>query len=352
MAAPATEAQETGDTSAPRPSKFRFKSKRRHRNGDEDDRDDPNHRHKRRRHSDDESSSSRTHRHRSHRHHHSRRSHRSHRSSDHAHADDPSAYDDSYDANARSAGYLSPGAAFRESLFDALADDEGAAYWESVYGQPIHTYPRDQDGGGGGGELEGMDDEEYARHVRAKMWERTHQHVVEERRRREEEAERRRAEERRREREGGEEQTRGRDWSSRKVKVERAGSEDRAEEIARRERSRRAWEEYQKRWEVLRDKPPTVDDVEERGLAHIIPWPVPSGRLRHVNASEVESFLRDSLPSKGRGLETATTLKTERVRWHPDKMQQRFGHLGINDRVMKAVTSVFQVVDKMWNESR
>src|SRR5436190_10673322 len=36
----------------------------------------------------------------------------------------------------------SPDTAFRESLFDALADDEGAAYWESVYGQPIHIYPR------------------------------------------------------------------------------------------------------------------------------------------------------------------------------------------------------------------
>lgn len=38
---------------------------------------------------------------------------------------------------------LAPGDdAFRDSLFDALADDEGAHYWESVYSQPIHVYPR------------------------------------------------------------------------------------------------------------------------------------------------------------------------------------------------------------------
>ena len=35
-----------------------------------------------------------------------------------------------------------PEAAFRESLFDAMADDEGAAFWEGVYGQPIHVYER------------------------------------------------------------------------------------------------------------------------------------------------------------------------------------------------------------------
>src|SRR5436853_946524 len=37
---------------------------------------------------------------------------------------------------------ISPEAAFRESLFDAMADDEGAMFWESVYGQPIHNYPK------------------------------------------------------------------------------------------------------------------------------------------------------------------------------------------------------------------
>ncbi|CAI4217990.1 unnamed protein product [Parascedosporium putredinis] len=64
---------------------------------------------------------------------------------------------------------LDPEAAFRESLFDAMADDEGAAYWEGVYGQPIHVYSNERDGPQG--ELERMTDDEYAAYVRQKMWE-------------------------------------------------------------------------------------------------------------------------------------------------------------------------------------
>lgn len=85
---------------------------------------------------------------------------------------------------------LSADAAFRESLFDALADDEGAAYWEGVYGQPIHTYSRyvpmhesDQDAGDNP-VLERMSDDEYAAYVRTKMWEKSREHLMEERDRR------------------------------------------------------------------------------------------------------------------------------------------------------------------------
>lgn len=64
---------------------------------------------------------------------------------------------------------LPPETAFRESLWDAMGDDEGAAFWERVYGQPIHTYPNTyQDPQTG--ELEQMTEEEYARFVRNKMW--------------------------------------------------------------------------------------------------------------------------------------------------------------------------------------
>ncbi|PYH90802.1 hypothetical protein BO71DRAFT_401948 [Aspergillus ellipticus CBS 707.79] len=46
------------------------------------------------------------------------------------------------------------------------------------------------------------------------------------------------------------------------------------------------------------------------------------------------------------------TLKVERVRWHPDKIQHRYGGLGIEEVVMRSVTEVFQIVDHMWNEER
>lgn len=349
MAAQASGEQEAMDDTAPRSSKFRFKSKK-HRRGDEDDhgRDSEDgserterHRKRRRRSNDDSSS----HNHRHHRH---RRRHRYDRH-DKPSVDDPSAYDDTYSANTRSAGYLDPDAAFRESLFDALADDEGAAYWESVYGQPIHTYSRDGDRG----ELERMSDDEYAQYVRGKMWERTHQHVVEERRKRAEEAEQKRREQRRREKEWRKfrEEERGRESTRRRPRSERALSEDEAERRARRERRSKAWAEYQSRWGALRENVPGVDEKNE-SIERIIPWPVSSGRFRHVTPEAIEEFLKDVLPSRGRSEEAAAVLKIERVRWHPDKVQQRFGHLGIDERVMKAVTSVFQVVDRMWNDVR
>jgi hypothetical protein len=93
----------------------------------------------------------------------SHRSRKRHKSSRHAGADSSSQHHSSR---------LSPDQAFRESLFDALGDDEGAAFWQGVYGQPIHNYPdtyEDEETG----ELERMTEEEYAQFVRRKMWEKS-----------------------------------------------------------------------------------------------------------------------------------------------------------------------------------
>ncbi|KAK4123806.1 hypothetical protein N657DRAFT_645404 [Parathielavia appendiculata] len=46
----------------------------------------------------------------------------------------------------------------------------------------------------------------------------------------------------------------------------------------------------------------------------------------------------------------AARLKEERVRWHPDKMQQRLGGK-VDDKVMRDVTAIFQVVDALWNDT-
>ena len=47
----------------------------------------------------------------------------------------------------------------------------------------------------------------------------------------------------------------------------------------------------------------------------------------------------------------AARLKDERVRWHPDKIQQRAGGK-VDEAVMRDVTAVFQVIDKLWNDTR
>lgn len=104
---------------------------------------------------------------------------------------------DKPDPYSHSTSRLSPNQAFRESLFDALGDDEGASFWEGVYGQPIHTYPdtyQDEETG----DLERMTEDEYAQFVRRKMWEKSWEGIEaakEERRRENEQAKQRRREE-------------------------------------------------------------------------------------------------------------------------------------------------------------
>ncbi|KAI2989598.1 hypothetical protein CBS147345_10613 [Aspergillus niger] len=72
----------------------------------------------------------------------------------------------------------------------------------------------------------------------------------------------------------------------------------------------------------------------------------------------IEEFMRecarvvDDEDKDGGGDGLLGLLKTERVRWHPDKIQHRYGKLGIDERVLKSVTEVFQIVDQMWNEER
>lgn len=303
-------------------------------------------------------------RHRHHRHHH----HRSRRRQEHGPSNASNIPD--------SAPPLDPDTAFRESLFDALADDEGAAFWEGVYGQPIHTYSPyrpnpDAPVPTAPNELERMTDEEYTAHVRAKMWEKSHGYIVEERKRREEERARRKGGEKERERER-----------------ERADWERGVEEVlGRRERRREerewrgVWEGYVKGWEELRiraeasaaaaevEKARTATTIAaaEGGLdteqarskpkrckENAIPWPTRSGKLKDVSRESVEEFLckAPQPETEGQKVDLVAVLKAERVRWHPDKMQQRYGGLGIDDETRKGVTAVFQIVDGLWGEMK
>lgn len=234
---------------------------------------------------------------------------------------------------------LSPSTAFRESLFDALGDDEGAAYWESVYGQPIHTYSIPSIPKGPEGELEQMTDEEYAAYVRARMWERTREGM-------EEEQERLRAE-KRRAKMNEDTRTRRED--------ERRAFDDAMEESLRRgaeRKRRRAWEgvwmRYLERWEEVAKIKDEGGGGMDKCLRNLLFWPVQSGKRRDVTSDSVREFMEHAPPQT----DLVSTLKAERVRWHPDKIQHRYGGLGIDDVVMRSVTEVFQIIDRMWNEER
>ncbi|KAI0180936.1 hypothetical protein GGR52DRAFT_583379 [Hypoxylon sp. FL1284] len=300
-------------------TKFRFKSKRSSRSHRDRDRD--------RDHEDDEDSS---HRHRRHRHHHHHHHHHRHkRRRTRSRSPTP--------PNPFEAPPLGSDAAFRESLFDAMADDEGAAYWENVYGQPIHIYPAtrpsranggnndDQDNQENGEEcLERMDDDEYAAFVRQKMWEKTHQGLLEERARRAERAQKQ--DEERRE--------------AARLTREMERSLRRGEERRRRRGWRERWEAYVAAWAAW-------DGAPER-----MAWPVRSGRREDVEAAAVKDFFVLGIdPEDTGGADFLAKLKEERVRWHPDKIQQKLGGR-VDETVMRDVTAVFQIVDKLWSDTR
>ncbi|CAA9963339.1 hypothetical protein PTMSG1_06707 [Pyrenophora teres f. maculata] len=250
-----------------------------------------------------------------------------------------SLYDNLEESRARSPG-TAPEEAFRESLFDALADDEGAAYWEGVYGQPVHIYPMEKPGPDG--KLERMNEEEYADYVRTKMWEKSHQHIVQEREARERARQKQKA------------QRSQLDQDLEREEAEREDIRRRMEESLRRGEKRKkareaeaAWGKYTTKWDSLKDAHPSGDQAETQVL-DLIPWPVLSGKAKHVSKDEIEHFLRGSEAWRK---DPIGLLKAERVRWHPDKMQQRFGK-HINADTMKSVTAVFQVIDQLWNDRR
>lgn len=309
-----------------RKSKFKFKSKRR--SQDERSRSPTKYSSSRR-----ERSRSRD-RDRERRHHHRSRRHQSSHSSS-KNKDEPSLYDDTHIPNASSSQFLDPETAFRESLFDAMADDEGAQFWEGVYGQPIHTYPDVKVTEKG--ELERMTDEEYAAFVRAKMYEKTHQHLMEEKARREE----RKKERERLAREGDKE---AREAEKFRQKVEE--SLKRGEERKKRKAWVDRWDAYTQKWE-------TLAKAEEKVNILSIPWPVESGSKKDISVKEIERFLLFA-SSGGQPTESqlSKVLKVERVRWHPDKIQQKLGGQDISEDVMQAVTAVFQAIDTLWSEVR
>lgn len=253
--------------------------------------------------------------------------------------------------------------AFRESLFDALADDEGAQYWEGVYSQPLHVYSRPSIVTEKG-ELEQMGDEEYAAHVKTKMWERKNPHIVRERQR----AERDR-------KEAEEEQTKRREAFVRRKehraweraqsggRARQAGDEEAEKVFSRHTNSNTshgrdmekkeyavAWSTYLTAWEQLKHEllsSSTARNTDPTASAsRRIPWPVLPSKL--VVRPNIEAFMREASSS---GADQLRVLKQERVKWHPDKMQQRFAGR-VDEGTMKLVTGIFQVVDGMVEEER
>ncbi|EOA83184.1 hypothetical protein ACJQWK_00076 [Exserohilum turcicum] len=350
MEGQASSATEEGLYAKAKASPFHFKSgsKRRSRRHDSESKDeDADEGHRKRHRTDREKDARRSHRDSR------RRDKHKHRTHDDRHPTstrDGTYYDPDYRHreslfdNLEESGAGSPGPApddaFRESLFDALADDEGAAYWEGVYGQPVHIYPDVKPGPDG--KLERMTEEEYAGYVRTKMWEKSHQHILEEREAKERARQKRKA------------QQTQLDEEFEREEAERESIRRRMEESLRRGEERKkareaeaAWDSYMAKWDNLK-KAQDLGDETATKVHDLMPWPVVSGKAKHVSKEEIERFFRGSKSWRD---DSIALLKAERVRWHPDKMQQRFGQ-HIDADTMKLVTAVFQVIDRLWNNRR
>jgi hypothetical protein len=256
-------------------------------------------------------------------------------------------------------------AAFQTSLFDALADDEAASYWESVYSQPIHVYSRPVEQMASG-ELQDMDDETYAAYVQRKMWEKQNPEIVLERER----MEKKRQEERETKERRREEFVRARqkeDWTrASRARGTRDGKHDDpldTEPAGRRSKPRepddevyaRAWAAYLSAWDALKvalASPISPESRPPKPPSQRIPWPTLQNRP--ATRPNIEAFMRHapvtSDNDKGPPGQLQA-LKLERVRWHPDKVQQRFGG-AVDEGTMKVVTGVFQVVDGLVEEER
>lgn len=255
---------------------------------------------------------------------------------------------------------LDPESAFRESLFDAMADDEGAEFWEGVYGQPIHKYP-DEKRSEETGELEKMSEEEYIAHVRREMWKRSLEGI---------EAER---EERRRKRLTEKQARMGKKGETDRISAGARNPFDReVEQSLRRGQERKETKMWQARWnaygrawdhlhDLARSRAATTNGANPMTiyLGNEIPWPVQSGKRKDVTPSNIEQFMvktaesnTASTSAEDSGGPLLSNLKSERVRWHPDKVQHRVGSLDIDEGTLKGVTEVFQVLDRMYSERK
>ncbi|KAM0716741.1 hypothetical protein Q7P37_008186 [Cladosporium fusiforme] len=265
-------------------------------------------------------------------------------------------------------------AAFRTSLFDALADDEAAAYWESVYSQPIHIYTRPKvshDNGqnpasASSGGVQDMDDETYAAYVQRRMWEKQNPEIMLERERMEEKR-REEADAKKKRKEAFVHARRREAWErAGRAKVGDDDDEDgqfQYDYMFDREDSHRdpsskktqetqqdyhlAWTTYLSAWEALKTSlanPSSSSTTPPPPPSKRIPWP--TLHARPATKPNIEAFMRHAPPP-----DRLQSLKAERVRWHPDKVQQRFGG-AVDEGTMKVVTGIFQVVDALVEEER
>jgi hypothetical protein len=243
-----------------------------------------------------------------------------------------------------------PDAFFREALFSSITDPAAAKHWEEVYGQPLHIYSRTQVSQTGKTVV--LDDDAFVEFVKEEMWKNTSENLERQRSKAKQEREWRN--------ERSKLQEKLKEY--RKAKLRKQGildedqtmvvEEEQTDEVDQPKVNawELAWDRYDKGWtallvnaETVRDNHEGRDSVE---YAHaLIPWPVLSGQFDDVTKESVEEFFQKAPPAN---VKILPLLKTDRIRWHPDKMQQQFGAKKLDGETLQHVTAVFQIIDRMY----
>lgn len=257
--------------------------------------------------------------------------------------------------------YLAPNVAFRESLFDALADEAGAAFWQGVYGQPIHNYSNTFTNSESG-QIEVMDDEQYANFVRRKMWEKSREGIEAARQDRDRRRTGRRQKEHDEDQAGSSFETLHAHAHAREYEVFNLEiDESICRANARKEHRywRKRWQDYLGGWDSLERicrtrKESTVESDGQISLLDQIPWPTGSGSWHELCLQDIKGFFENVAAHNNTDGDVArseyTMIKMERVRWHPDKMQQRYGGIDLEQDVIEHITAVFQILDDLRRE--
>ena len=83
--------------------------------------------------------------------------------------------------------------------------------------------------------------------------------------------------------------------------------------------------------------------ISGEGMAEQIRFPVHSGDAEDVTEQAVEEFLHEALQ---RQIDKMSFLKKERLRWHPDKIDQRFNGLQGAEKVKEMAGMIIQQINR------
>ena len=240
------------------------------------------------------------------------------------------------ETNIRKRYELDDEARFQESLFDAMAADEGADYYAAQFNSH-HSYepnraamPNKDDATRGGGVFDSfpnsLNDEDYAQYIRRGL----NQHKA------------------RRQPTQPNPSSYFEPSQQKKEEEERYRKEEARHKLAAEQKQKQryiiAWERYINAWNTKTPDTWTYDTV---------PWPVRSGKPADVSKQAIQEFLahRPNSTSASTNPTLTDTAKYERNRrWHPDKFTQlALARIVPHDtqRTLRLVTQIAQSLNEL-----